>query len=251
MMPLASSRQKVSVSLIKQSVRFLFTALAVASPLLCQTQESRAEFWPELDIWIRVAPNWRIWILAAETRNREVNIYQGTLGAHVEYSWFPREQIFFRRISELVNEEKKRTITVRAGYRRGFDTRKDPEEFSEHRGIAEVICRWWFPWRMLVSGRARWDLRDLNGAFSQRFRLRPGFEREFGLGRFALSPYFHAEFFYDSRFDAWSRRRIQSGLQWTVHPKVMIESYYARQTDTHSSPRYINAAGLGLNLYIH
>jgi hypothetical protein len=93
-------------------------------------------------------------VVRLRERNGEVPAAEARVGAHIQYSRVAKHDIFFRRISELANHEKKRMFTARAGYRYGFPGRPNAGPY-EHGGIAEAVARWWFPWSLLASGRTR------------------------------------------------------------------------------------------------
>ena len=60
-----------------------------------------------------------------------------------------------------------------------------------------------------------------------------------------------AEFFYDSRCDAWSRQRYSFGVEWPIGKTPILDTYYSRQNDSRSSIAHVNAVGVVLTLFFH
>jgi hypothetical protein len=150
----------------------LFVAFCL--PSRAQESDFRAEFWPELDVYVWLNDNYRIFILSALSRGREVPYSEEQIGIHLDYSFANHKQLLFRR---LVDKAKARVITLRGGYRYGFSI-KGSDPFRENRGILELTLRWHFRRGFLVIDRNRGDLRWINGVPSQRYRNRLTVERE-------------------------------------------------------------------------
>lgn len=55
-------------------------------------------------------------------------------------------------------------------------------------------------------------------------------------------PYVHAEAFYDSRYDSWSRERYEAGTEITLNKHRRIEPYLARQRDDRPSAVRVDSA---------
>jgi hypothetical protein len=64
-----------------------------------------------------------------------------------------------------------------------------------------------------------------------------------------IIPYARVEFFYDTRFDALSRQTYQAGVEVALSERFRIESYYAFQNDTRTSPAHLDRLGLVLKYY--
>ena len=120
---------------------------------------------------------------------------------------------------------------------------------TERRAIAEVTGRVALPQAVWLVNRARVDLRDLDGEFSQRYRLRIGVEREFVVDGVVLVPYAQAETFYDTRYDTWNRQLYQAGAEIELSKAWRIEPYVARQNDSRSTAGNVDRFGLVLKFY--
>ena len=102
---------------------------------------------------------------------------------------------------------------------------------------------------MLLTDRNRVDFRLVDGDYQPRYRNRLKLERTFKAGRVDLTPYGHAEAFYDWRFDKFHRFRFAAGAEVSLGRYFIFESYYLRQNDTVSAPKYVNAVGAALQFY--
>lgn len=120
----------------------------------------------------------------------------------------------------------------------------------EHTPTLEVTPRYYFPKNVLITSRVRGDFRFVDGVFTPRLRYRQKVERSFQLERTAITPYAHAEAFYDWRYHVWHRFRYTVGAEWELNHRFVLEVYYVRQRDNRSSTRYLNAIGLSLQCYL-
>ena len=149
-----------------------------------------------------------------------------------------------------LDESKNRLLLVRAGYRY---LPSYTGGANENRGVLEVTPR--YPLigllgHVLVSDRNRVDFRLIEGAYSWRYRNRLSAEREFSIGRVRLGPYTRFEFYYDSRFDKWSRSELTLGSSFPVTRHWELEAYYDYQNDTSESPhRHTRALGAVTTFY--
>ena len=84
---------------------------------------------------------------------------------------------------------------------------------------------------MLVEGRARADLRWIGGEYSTRYRLRLEVNRDFNPGDHPVTPWFQAEYFYDTRYGGWARQLYQLGAEIGVTEHFKAEPYLVRQVD--------------------
>jgi hypothetical protein len=62
-------------------------------------------------------------------------------------------------------------------------------------------------------------------------------------------PYIHAEFLYDTRFDAWNRQIYQAGVEIELSQSFRLEPWYAFRIDTAASPTHLDRVGLALKYY--
>jgi len=226
-------------------------ALALAAILLlagagrAQAGDTKAEFTPEVDAFLKLSDNTRLFLFGSLLQGLSESSTDGEVGVHLDITLTP---ILRRRLREA-DWQRDRYLWARVGYQLlgNLDEREDG--FTEHRGILEVTARVPLPSDVWLVNRGHVDLRGLDGEFSTRLRYRLGIEREFTVGGVTMVPYAQAEVFYDTRFGAWNRQLYQAGVEIELTSRWRIEPYYARQEDQRSSPAHLDRVGLVLKTY--
>jgi len=206
--------------------------LLAVTPALLQGQDERFEVWPELDVWVQLSPDWKLFFPLAISRAREVDYTEALVGAHVDYRF-------------------SRHFSARVGYRFLWAPSEigDSSVYREHRPIAEATLRAYPGLGIVLLDRNRFDLRFIDGETSWRYRNRARVERTFPFSRErSLNPYAMVEIGYDSRFDVFNRVRMQLGVEYQFSRRLMLDTYYLRQWDDYSSVPRLNALGLAFNL---
>jgi hypothetical protein len=225
-----------------------FFAVLLIGTQSAKAQETRNEFWPEINLYINVKPKVRLYLLGTINKSiedgeiRNAQSYEAQLGAHVDY--IPTHHVI-----------------LRAGYRYGSAVGDNDDGFREHRLITEQTLRKLLPGDFLLSDRNREDFRFVNGDFSFRYRNRVTVEREvhFFKGR-NITPYVSGEIFYDTRYNVWNRNRMAVGVQHTVlrgplrkmalHKRqVVMDIYFLKQNDSRSQSPHVRAIGAALVFY--
>ena len=235
---------------------FPWSAIGVAILLLLVclpcAAETRNEFWPELDAYVKLDTRLRLFCLAAFVHAAEPEAASGSgvyrdvqIGAHVDYTLKP----IFRRKLQAADWERDRYMWTRLGYRYGTSLGDVDDPFREHRGIFELTGRVPLPADFWAVNRGRVDLRDVEGTQSARFRYRLTFERETTILGVVTVPYANAEVFYDTRYDTVNRQRYQAGIEVVLTGRWRIEPYLSFQNDERSQPDHVNALGLTLKYY--
>jgi hypothetical protein len=211
-------------------------------------QETRNEFWPEVDVYINIKPKVRLYLIGTTSKAVEdgelfnAKSFEAQVGAHVDYN--PNHHLI-----------------LRTGYRYGTAVGNNNDDFREHRLITEQTLRKLLPGGFLLSDRNREDFRFINGDFSFRYRNRVTIERELPvLKSRTITPYISGEIFYDTRFNEWNRNRVAVGVQHTLirgplqklllHKRqVVLDLYFMRQNDSRSDAPHVNAIGVALAFY--
>jgi hypothetical protein len=218
----------------------LLTSLTVA-----QAGDTQAEFVPELNTYLKLSEDTRLFFIGSLTQGLSEPATDGEVGAHLDITFAP----ILRPRLRHADWERDRYLWLRIGYRLLGDLDNRESGFVEHRGVIQLTARAPLPWEVWLVNRVGVDLRDMNGDFSTRFREQLGIEREITVGGVTLVPYAQAEVLYDTRFGAWNRQIYQAGVEIELTSHVRIEPYYARQEDQRSSTAHLNRAGLVLKLY--
>jgi len=229
-------------------VLFLLVFVMGTARVTAQESATRNEFWPEVDVYIRVKPKVRLYLLGTVSKSvedgelRNAQGFEAQIGAHIDY---------------LPNDH----VILRAGYRYGTSVGDSDDPFKEHRLLTEQTLRKMLPGELLLSDRNREDFRFVNGDFSFRYRNRVTIEREFHLFKQrTITPYVSGEIFYDTRYDIWNRNRFAVGIQQSLRRgplrrmllperQVILDLYYMRQNDSRSETQHVNGIGAALAFY--
>jgi hypothetical protein len=215
------------------------------------------QFWPELDGYFNLGERTRLFLLATGSvydpppgGSGGTQFQDMQLGVHLDVTLAP-----LLRPDLLKGDwQRNRYLWMRVGYRygRSLGSTEDTDPYREQRGIFELTGRT----APLAAGlelvtRFRWDVRDFNDQYSNRYRIRLQIEKSLQLDGRAVIPFANAETFYDTRFDTWNRQRYQVGAEFELSRVWRIEPSLARQNDSRSEPSRINALGLVLKYFHH
>jgi hypothetical protein len=224
----------------------LFACAAFIEPALADERQS--ETVPEANIYIRISDRFRFFTAASVTQSLTEGVTDGELAAYIDI-------LTLRPIlqQQLIDADwaRNRYVWGRVGFAfAGIHEGLHLDQgYSEKRFVAELSARYPLASGAFAVSRARWDARTLDGERSDRYRVRVGLEKEFTLLNRAMVPYATAEFFYDTRFDAWSRQVYQVGVEIELLEHFRLEPYYAFQIDTGTSPTHLDRFGLVLKYY--
>lgn len=221
--------------------------LGSLAPVAAAQATSTAEFWPELDAYVRLNSWSRLFFLAAPVvSGDDRTLSESQLGAHIEVGVAPIGRARFRGLHD---PDKMKYLRLRVGYRQSYTRDEDGASLSERRVIGEATARAFLPGGVMAMLRNRGDFRWIEGEYSWRYRPRLWVERETDLGPLTAIPYLSAEVFWDSRYDAWSRSRYTAGFAIPASHRVVPEVYYAYQSDWQPALKYVHALGLVTTLY--
>jgi hypothetical protein len=234
-----SLRVHVKPLIFNLLLAFVFASLAAG-------QNTKYEFWPELDIYAHHGSRIRIVFVDSMNQDQSNRNGEGAFSYSFELAMQP---VFRRELRQLDDIFRRRFLTFRAGYQYTTSfVSGDPS--SEHRLIAETTARYPLPKKFVALDRNRGEFRFIKGQpYSMRYRNRLWLERDFKLAGLVFTPYIFDEIFYDTRYSAWTTNQATIGLQIPAGPHVVLEPYFCRQQDRRASQKYVNATGFTLNLY--
>jgi len=236
-------RGRALISWMCLAAAFAFTS----APAQTSGTTSRiTEFEPEFDGYIKLSEQARLFLLADATYATPSHDIVGQAGIHLDYTLKPIVRASLRE----ADWERNRYLWTRVGYQRFDNLTGDADAASENRVILEATARSELRDDVWLVNRLRIDLRDVGGTRSNRFRYRIGVEKQLSTssGR-AFIPYAQAEWYYDTRYDAWSRQVYQAGVEIELDKSWRLEPYYAYQKDTQPTPAVVNRVGLVLKYY--
>lgn len=231
-----------------------------ASPVLAE--RVLTEFWPELDVFVKLDERSRLFLLGALTRAAETGTStESTLGAH--YDWFP-SGLPASLLAVAPGLEGQWSIWTRIGYQHIAAWNKARP--AENRVLFEATLRSEpLSQAVRIANRVRVDLREVDGQGSWRFRNRTRIERTWSLrddgaasasllsmlppgALSAVTPYGMIEFFWDRREAAWSRRFLQLGAEFEMAGNRSLDVYFARQDDLRQTGSTLWISGVSLTL---
>jgi len=240
-----------SNSFFQLTVR-LFVALVAmvfGRPVIAQESSSRQEFWPEVDLYLKLNQRSRLVFTYSATREDNLQTYaEGLSGAYMDYYALPWLR---SKLRQHADASRDKFLMFRIGYlfSRTPSTIRSAAG-NEHTIRLEATTRFPLPWGLLLTDRNRGDLQWVNGAPKPRYRNRAQMERSFLVRHFDVRPYGSAEVFYDWQYDKFDRVRFAAGVEVSVWRFLVIDGYYLRQHTTTSSPRFVNAMGLKMHIYL-
>lgn len=205
-----------------------------------------SEFWPEVSGFVALSPRTRIFLNAAYAEAKESAEKSLDLAAYLDISLEP----ILRK--ELLAEDwqRSRYLWARIGYDRVFDASDGADaEVSEDRGIVALYAKAPLPAEFWLEARVRADLRWIGDDYSTRYRFRVEATRELTVLDHTVVPYFHVEWFYDTRYDGWARTLYQLGPEVTLSRHFRFEVYVARQEDRLPSSSSTNGFGVVAKWY--
>ena len=228
----------------------LLSAILSGALLLGGVSDAHAqldEFWPEVDVWMRVSPEWRFSILVPVSKNLETHYREGNLIAQADFAWGRTR--YLQRLQDEARRRQMDAWLVRGGYLSGESLDDHGEAYTEHSAFGELHLRVAIKGGILLSQRVRTDLRWLgDGAEpSVRARYRVMVEKEYVAGRASIVPYLNGEGYYDSRYDIVNRYRAIGGATVAWSPRFALEGNWTYQYDSKSSVAHLNA----LNVILH
>ena len=191
-------------------------------------QKPTNQFWPELDVYWTPAEHQRTFLEISASADQEGSKREDSIGLYQDYLFLP------------------------AGYFRGglrYTKSAHDNSYQEIRGVGEATLKVWSRGLARLVNRSRVELRDVNGDWSYRIRDRLHLQRlpasPTGL---ALAPYMTFEAYYYSQFRTIQRLGGRVGSEAHVRGPAYIDLYIARQDNSRTEPRYINALGLTVKL---
>jgi hypothetical protein len=234
-------------------IRRGLAVLGVVTAIVVECPPSRAEtssqLWPKVEVHLRSDKRVRVQLFVRSRIAPASQFVSIQSGGWLEVSVPPLREIVFPSIQTA----KKEHATLALGVLYGAPIDEGTLGGSqEARATAGATFRLLLPAGVLASDRNRGEGRRLDGEWSLRYRNRLELERTFGVGSARLVPFVNAEVFFDSRYDAWSRLRLEAGfdLEELVSHRSVIELYLLRQDDSRSQPSTVDGIGVVLKLYL-
>lgn len=122
--------------------------------------------------------------------------------------------------------------------------------FREHRVMLDGTFRYTLPAKVLLTNRARIELRWLQDDYHWRFRDRLLFERPMRTRKLRFTPFAGAEAVWDRRHTSWNLFKFTGGVQFPLIRRSTLDVLYERQHCVTCADQNTNIVGLTLNIYL-
>jgi len=208
-------------------VSLLVLAGCLALPGRALAGETTGEYWPEVDLWTRLTPQFRISSFIALSRNIETQYREGSFILQADYAWDRRGGPYLMR--RLMDEEKAAAMKVfmaRGGFLLAKSLADNGAGYLERTVLLELHVRAPLKGGLLLASRIRTDFRFLGEAhdFSWRLRYRLQAEKEYEALGTSLVPYTSVEAAYDSRSSSINRVRAIAGASASLSRRFAAEA---------------------------
>jgi hypothetical protein len=223
----------------------LVAALVLSPGVVYAQSGDPVEFWGELNLFKKVNPTTRLYFVVADTKGKESEFRTVDLAGFVDLTLGPQ----LPRRRQKQDWQTRKYLWVRIGYDHIFKAENQTRTAQENRGIVALYGRVHLPGAILFEARPRADLRWIEGSYSTRYRLRFEVNRDFTVLDRVVTPYFQAEYFYDTRYDGWSRDLYQMGAEIGVTGHFRVEPSVVRQLDKLPSPSGLYAVSFVARWY--
>jgi Protein of unknown function (DUF2490) len=214
-------------------------------------QSTSLEFWPELDFWYRLAPDWRLSSLVpltkyCESKSRDLNVY-----FQADYAFGSTKRARYLRLVDENRAGPMKLWLARGGVMKGRSIGDDSGDYSEEMLYAELHYRAPLKGGFVFSNRVRVDSRWLgeNDDHSYRYRYRAMLEKEVNRGTRSFVPYMSVEPFWDSRYDKITRTRLIAGTTLSLGPRFAYEVNLTYQYDETYDTSNLYALNVILHVY--
>ena len=230
-----------------QTALRIWCAVAAMIPVfICPHARAQdAQFLPELDTYVQLNQDMRVWLQMKGTREAGVPP-QPEIGPSFDYFVKSLPQLIPNSIVDL-DQGESRLLILSIGYRYLPAASGAPGTDR-----MEPVATFQFPLKggFLVWDRNRFDLDWKGGEYEWRYRNRFQVERGFALGSHRITPYASVEPFYESKYRGWSSTDLYAGFRLPVGKIVVFNTYYEHENNTGKPPnQQVNAAGLAVNLF--
>ena len=214
-------------------------------------QETVKEFWPEIDVWLRLSPQWRFSLFVPISKNIETKYREGNLIAQVDYAFGKSHFLHLVRLYDGNRAQSIKPFLLRGGYLKAKSLNDSGEAYNEDMGYIEFHLRNPLKGNILISHRVRPELRWIGGdsVMSYRLRYRLMIEKEISGKKTSWVPYVNVEPYYDSRYETVHRVRVIGGTSVAWSPHFLMEGNITYQHDSRSSVTNLYALNIILHLF--
>ena len=215
---------------VKPIAPALVVALLAAAGGLRAGQARAADstfFLPQAELYYQIDERRRAYFAAGYEDVLHEDSGTLSLSANLDISLKP----ILRRTLGADDWQRARYFWARFGYEHLESRSNGVTDRGEERGVLALNGRVPFSEGYGLEARLRTDLRWIGSDRSERYRVRIEGNRGVQVSGYAVLPYVRAEWFYDTRYDAWARTVLQLGTEVAVSAHFRYEVLVLRQDD--------------------
>ncbi|MBV8865076.1 MAG: DUF2490 domain-containing protein [Acidobacteriaceae bacterium] len=226
------------------------TALLIvsAATALLPSGSARAQqsnqFWPEIDAYVQMTQNTRLFLIASSTREEDARA-GAQIGANLDIftkPWLKLKRLGIFELDPSVN----RPLVLSVGYRHLMSANGQYQE----RILAQGTMNFPLKLGVLVSNRSRFDMTFTSGNFSWVYRDRLAAQKTYAIRGYRFTPFIRGELFFTSAFKKWTTTALSAGAVFPLLNRYELQPYYEHQNNTGTAPNsQVESIGLQLKMY--
>ena len=206
----------------------LVAGMMTATTRIVAAQKPTNQFWPELDVYWTPAEHQRTFLEISSSADQDGPKREDSIGLYQDYLRLP-------------------AAYFRGGFR--YTRSANDNSYREYRIVGEATLETWANGLLRLVNRSRLEIRDVNDAWSYRIRDRLHLQRHAaGPTRLALAPYVTFEAYYYSQYRTIAKLGARVGSEARIYGPASVDLYIARQNNSRTTPKYVNALGLTVKL---
>ncbi len=222
---------------------FVVSAIALLPFRSAQAQASN-QFWPEIDAYVQLTGNTRLYVMASSTREESAKS-GAQLGANLDIftkPWLKLKRGGFFDLDPAVN----RALILSVGYR--FLTNENGQ--SQERILTQGTGNFPLKGGILLSNRNRLDMTFTGSNSSWVYRNRLTVQKTYAIRNYHFIPFIREELFFTSTYRKWNNTALAAGAIFPLLKRYEVQPYYEHQNNTGPRPnRQVNSIGLQLKIY--
>jgi hypothetical protein len=224
----------------------LSIALSCSRSLDAQQTATSDQLWPQADVYLSTSRYTRLDLEGQQRLAEGESVIENNIAGYFDTAPLYVLSNILRSNNDVFRQKY---VVLRLGYYYSTSFAETVKSSHENRIVGAVTLRLPLTRRLLFTQRNQGDFRFFKGGFAPRYRAKFELDWDIHLGRLPFTPYFSAEYFWDSRFDAWDRSEYTLGFQVPMLKIMRFSSYYMYQSNTRTDPARVNVAGVNLSFF--
>jgi len=224
--------------------KLLILLCLAAGAAQLSAQDNSNEFWPQLNGYWRLGPDFQIVGTVTEHAATDPKDNDFRIGAMLLYHL----PIQFHGPLARHHPEESRYLSFNGGYLY-IPPAPNGTAAVENRAFSQFIARVPWPNSFLTTDRSETDLRWISGSFYWRYRNRISMQRNFKIRSYTFTPLVFGELQYYSKYDSWYRNDYGAGVRFEVGKLAEILPYFERENTSYDKPAHTNAVGVSVTFF--